>query len=32
VRERLDRHRLFWLRGHRDVMGFAYLTLGISVS
>jgi cyclopropane fatty-acyl-phospholipid synthase-like methyltransferase len=32
VRERLDRHRLFWLRGHRDVMGFAYLTLGVSLS
>jgi SAM-dependent methyltransferase len=32
VRERLDRHRLFWLRGHRDVMGFAYLTLGVSRS
>jgi SAM-dependent methyltransferase len=28
VRETLDRHRSIWLRGHRDVMGFAYLTLG----
>jgi cyclopropane fatty-acyl-phospholipid synthase-like methyltransferase len=30
VRERLDTHRSIWLRGHRDVMGFAYLTLGAS--
>jgi cyclopropane fatty-acyl-phospholipid synthase-like methyltransferase len=30
VRARLDRHRLFWLRGHRDVLGFAYLVLGVS--
>jgi len=28
VRDRLDRHRSIWLRGHRDVLGFAYLTLG----
>jgi hypothetical protein len=28
VRDRLDTHRSIWLRGHRDVMGFAYLTLG----
>jgi SAM-dependent methyltransferase len=28
VRERLDRHLSIWLRGHREVMGFAYLTLG----
>lgn len=32
VREKLDRHRSIWLRGHRDVMGFAYLTLGVSLS
>jgi len=29
VRAKLDRHRSIWLRGHRDVMGFAYLTLGV---
>jgi SAM-dependent methyltransferase len=29
VRDKLDRHRSIWLRGHRDVMGFAYLTLGV---
>ncbi|HSZ39005.1 MAG TPA: class I SAM-dependent methyltransferase [Trebonia sp.] len=29
VRDRLDRQRSIWLRGHRDVMGFAYLTLGV---
>ena len=28
VRDRLDAHLSIWLRGHRDVMGFAYLTLG----
>jgi cyclopropane fatty-acyl-phospholipid synthase-like methyltransferase len=28
VRAGLDRHRSIWLRGHRDVLGFAYLTLG----
>jgi SAM-dependent methyltransferase len=28
VREKLDGQRSIWLRGHRDVMGFAYLTLG----
>jgi SAM-dependent methyltransferase len=28
VRSRLDRQRSIWLRGHRGVMGFAYLTLG----
>ncbi len=32
VRERLDRNRSIWLRGHRDVMGFAYLTLGVALS
>lgn len=29
ARAKLDRHRSIWLRGHRDVMGFAYLTLGV---
>ena len=29
VRANLDRHRSMWLRGHYDVMGFAYLTLGV---
>lgn len=29
VRAHLDRQRSIWLRGHRDVMGFAYLTLGV---
>ena len=28
VRDRLDAHLSIWLRGHYDVMGFAYLTLG----
>lgn len=28
ARARLDAHLSIWLRGHRDVMGFAYLTLG----
>jgi SAM-dependent methyltransferase len=28
VRAKLDTQRSIWLRGHRDVMGFAYLTLG----
>ncbi|MEU4623456.1 hypothetical protein AB0G04_26220 [Actinoplanes sp. NPDC023801] len=28
VRTKLDSHRRFWLRGHRGVLGFAYLTLG----
>jgi len=27
VRKRLDEHRSFWLRGYRNVMGLAYLTL-----
>jgi SAM-dependent methyltransferase len=30
VRDRLDAHLSIWLRGHRDAMGFAYLTLGAS--
>ena len=29
VRAKVDKHRDIWLRGHRDVMGFAYLTLGV---
>jgi hypothetical protein len=28
VRAKLDTQRSIWLRGHRNVMGFAYLTLG----
>jgi hypothetical protein len=28
VRDRLDAHLSIWLRGHRDAMGFVYLTLG----
>jgi ubiquinone/menaquinone biosynthesis C-methylase UbiE len=28
VRAKLDKHRSIWLRGHRDVLGYAYLTLG----
>lgn len=28
VQAKLDAQRSIWLRGHRDVMGFAYLTLG----
>ena len=32
VRARLDGHRSMWLRGYRDVLGFAYLTLGVSPS
>jgi hypothetical protein len=31
VRDRLDRQRSIWLRGHRGYMGFAYLTLGVPV-
>jgi SAM-dependent methyltransferase len=27
VREKVDRNRSIWLRGHRDVLGFAYLIL-----
>jgi SAM-dependent methyltransferase len=29
VRDRLDAQRDVWLRGHRDIMGFAYLTLAV---
>ncbi|HTF07166.1 MAG TPA: methyltransferase [Asanoa sp.] len=28
LRSKLDSQRSIWLRGHRDLMGFAYLTLG----
>lgn len=28
VRAQLDKSRSIWLRGHRDIFGFAYLTLG----
>jgi SAM-dependent methyltransferase len=31
LRTRVDAARSIWLRGHRDVMGFAYLTLGVPV-
>jgi SAM-dependent methyltransferase len=29
VRAQLDRTRALWLRGHRGILGFAYLTLGV---
>jgi hypothetical protein len=29
VRAAADRHRTGWLRGYRNVLGFAYLTLGV---
>ena len=29
VRAQLDTQRAIWLRGHRDLLGFAYLTLGV---
>jgi SAM-dependent methyltransferase len=29
VTAKLDAHRDIWLRGHRDVLGFAFLTLGV---
>ena len=29
---KLDAHRDIWLRGHRDVLGFAFLTLGVPVA
>ncbi len=29
IRAKIDHHRSTWLRGHRDAMGFAYLTLGM---
>jgi SAM-dependent methyltransferase len=32
IRAKVDTSRSIWLRGHRDVMGFAYLTLGVPVS
>lgn len=32
VRARADAHRSYWLRGHRGLLGFAYLTLGRPVA
>jgi SAM-dependent methyltransferase len=32
LRNRLDAQRAIWLRGHRDLFGFAYLTLGVPVT
>jgi SAM-dependent methyltransferase len=32
VREQTDAHRAWWLRGHRGLLGFAYLTLGRAVA
>lgn len=32
VRARADAHRGYWLRGHRGLLGFAYLTLGRPVA
>lgn len=32
VRARADRSRAWWLRGHRGLLGFAYLTLGRAVA
>ncbi|RRR98343.1 SAM-dependent methyltransferase [Glycomyces terrestris] len=32
VREQADAHRAWWLRGHRGLLGFAYLTLGRAVA
>jgi hypothetical protein len=29
LRAKLDEHLSIWLRGTRDVLGFAYLTLGV---
>lgn len=29
VRTKLDQNRAFWLRGHRDFLGYAFLTLGV---
>ncbi|KAA2255451.1 class I SAM-dependent methyltransferase [Solihabitans fulvus] len=29
MRDRVDAHRAIWLRGARDVFGFAFLTLGV---
>ena len=27
IRQDVDEHRSYWLRGYRGLMGFAYLTL-----
>jgi SAM-dependent methyltransferase len=32
VRTQLDESRDIWLRGHRDIFGFAYLTLGVPLT
>lgn len=32
IREQTDRNRDWWLRGHRGLLGFAYLTLGRPVA
>jgi SAM-dependent methyltransferase len=32
IREAADQHRDWWLRGHRGLLGFAYLTLGRPVA
>lgn len=32
IRARADAHRGYWLRGHRGLLGFAYLTLGRPVA
>lgn len=32
VRAQLDGARSIWLRGHRDIFGFAYLTLGVALT
>ncbi|GAA1691032.1 class I SAM-dependent methyltransferase [Glycomyces endophyticus] len=32
IRAAADAHRAWWLRGHRGVLGFAYLTLGRAVA
>ena len=32
LRIKVDTSRSIWLRGHRDVMGFAYLTLGVEAA
>lgn len=32
IREAADQHRAWWLRGHRGLVGFTYLTLGRAVA
>jgi SAM-dependent methyltransferase len=31
LRDKADQHRAGWLRGYRNVLGFAYLTLGVPI-